>query len=155
MDSKHDVVIDLFSRLRYQPNHGMEFWMPPMNLCYALNIQKKSLNISSLKTVWHWTSTRQKWVKAVLSSPQTFSRIQMTNGLINKKEPFELLFTQLPSSVSTDLLPVLFFIHGGSFIEGSNRKKPLRLINKDIVLVVGNYRLGSFGRINNITFDYN
>ncbi|XP_050307837.1 juvenile hormone esterase-like isoform X2 [Anthonomus grandis grandis] len=46
------------------------------------------------------------------------------------------------------LKPVMVFIHGGSFLSGSNRKDlqgPELLISEDIVLVAINYRLGLFG----------
>lgn len=49
----------------------------------------------------------------------------------------------------TKLAPVMVFIHGGAFTFGSNTKdfySPEFLLEKDIVLVVINYRLGAFGR---------
>lgn len=47
-----------------------------------------------------------------------------------------------------DLRPVMAWFHGGAFIFGSNTKdiyNPEFLLQKDIVLVVVNYRLGAFG----------
>jgi carboxylesterase type B len=52
------------------------------------------------------------------------------------------------------LLPVLFYIHGGAFEVGTGSRPiagPELLLNKDIVLVTINYRLGPFGNtINNL-----
>ncbi|KAF2886939.1 hypothetical protein ILUMI_19235 [Ignelater luminosus] len=45
------------------------------------------------------------------------------------------------------LLPVMIFIHGGSFCYGSADRSmysPTNLLNKDIVLVIPNYRLGTY-----------
>ncbi|XP_053970492.1 para-nitrobenzyl esterase-like isoform X1 [Hylaeus volcanicus] len=47
--------------------------------------------------------------------------------------------------------PVMFWIHGGSFIVGSasyNVKRPDYLIKQDVVIVMTNYRLGAFGFLN-------
>lgn len=47
-----------------------------------------------------------------------------------------------------NLKPVMVFIHGGSFLSGSNRKElhgPDLLITEDIVIVAINYRLGLLG----------
>ncbi|CAL8069287.1 unnamed protein product [Orchesella dallaii] len=46
----------------------------------------------------------------------------------------------------SDLLPVIFFIHGGSFTIGEgNRFNGNRMMNRDVVLVSFNYRLGVLG----------
>lgn len=48
-----------------------------------------------------------------------------------------------------NLCPVMVWIHGGAFVIGSNTKdiyNPEYLLQKDIVLVVVNYRLGAFGK---------
>lgn len=55
---------------------------------------------------------------------------------------------QPPQEIST-ALPVMFFIHGGSFLAGSGAKwlySPDLLINKNIVLVTINYRLHVLGK---------
>ncbi|CAG9806196.1 unnamed protein product [Chironomus riparius] len=47
---------------------------------------------------------------------------------------------------STSLKPVIVFVHGGSFEEGSAyNHRPLYLMDRDIVLVTINYRFGPFG----------
>ncbi len=46
----------------------------------------------------------------------------------------------------SELLPVIFYIHGGAFTVGSgNAYNGKRLMNKDVVLVNFNYRLGVLG----------
>ncbi|XP_061391122.1 glutactin [Musca vetustissima] len=46
----------------------------------------------------------------------------------------------------TDLKPVMFYIYGGGFYNGSNiDHPPNHLLEKDIVLVVPNYRVGALG----------
>lgn len=53
----------------------------------------------------------------------------------------------LQSSQSGDNWPVIFFIHGGSFKTGSNKKEGPEYIMSlgNIILVQPNYRLGIFG----------
>lgn len=52
-------------------------------------------------------------------------------------------------SLGSPLLPVMFYIHGGGFISGhgtdTNTNGPDYLIEKDVVMVSINYRLGIFG----------
>lgn len=46
-------------------------------------------------------------------------------------------------------MPVMFFIHGGNFINGSNSDDfygPDYLMRENVVLVVVNYRLGFLGK---------
>ncbi|XP_046739871.1 esterase E4-like [Diprion similis] len=55
---------------------------------------------------------------------------------------------QLPSSKNATLLPVMIYIYGGQFRFGTStpdRWSPEFLLNKDIVLVVPNYRFGILG----------
>ncbi|KAJ4426249.1 hypothetical protein ANN_27061 [Periplaneta americana] len=52
------------------------------------------------------------------------------------------------TSSSGELLPVMIFIHGGAYLEGSGKAYsygPLYLMDKDVVMVAMNYRLGVFG----------
>jgi acetylcholinesterase len=43
-------------------------------------------------------------------------------------------------------LPVLVYFHGGSFIKGSAFDfRPEYLLDRDIILVIPQYRLGPFG----------
>jgi carboxylesterase type B len=62
----------------------------------------------------------------------------------------KLLMYQFKSATG-ELLPVMVFIHGGGFTEGDNkaaRYGPHYLLDKDIVLVAMNYRLGVLGECN-------
>jgi carboxylesterase type B len=44
-------------------------------------------------------------------------------------------------------LPVMFYIHGGGFLNGGSMAYPPDLyVNNDVVLVTINYRLGPFGK---------
>ncbi|XP_046609035.1 esterase E4-like [Neodiprion virginianus] len=55
---------------------------------------------------------------------------------------------RLPSSQNATLLPVMVFIYGGQFTYGMStpdQHSPEFLLNKDVVLVVPNYRLGILG----------
>lgn len=52
------------------------------------------------------------------------------------------------SSKNEKLLPVMFWIHGGGFLGGSSNTKmysPKYLLDKNVILVSTNYRLGIFG----------
>lgn len=51
-------------------------------------------------------------------------------------------------NVTDDLLPVMVFIHGGGWVTGSGNSKhysPVYLLDKDVVLVTVQYRLGPLG----------
>lgn len=53
------------------------------------------------------------------------------------------------------LKPVMVWIHGGAFILGNNGKEmynPEILMQKDIVLIAFNYRLGAFGEFFFVVF---
>ncbi|XP_048520411.1 esterase B1-like [Dendroctonus ponderosae] len=76
----------------------------------------------------------------------------LTKGMVGCEDCLNLnVYTpQLPAPVTPKRLlkPVMVFIHGGSFLLGSNRRElhgPEILISEDVVLVAINYRLGVFG----------
>ncbi|KAF4526450.1 hypothetical protein B566_EDAN014062 [Ephemera danica] len=51
-----------------------------------------------------------------------------------------------PTLNSSAMLPVLVYIHGGAFISGSSAgHRPGNLLERDMILVVPQYRLGPFG----------
>ncbi|KAJ3652654.1 hypothetical protein Zmor_018601 [Zophobas morio] len=53
---------------------------------------------------------------------------------------------ELPSEGSSGTLPVMFFIHGGGFLDGSAvGLGPDLFINNGVILITINYRLGFFG----------
>lgn len=56
-----------------------------------------------------------------------------------------LSLDQLPTE-NKDPLPVMMFIHGGAFISGdSSLYMPTKLLDRDVILVVIHYRLGTLG----------
>lgn len=66
------------------------------------------------------------------------------------------VFTKnLPLNGNSPLRPVVVYIHGGAFQLGSaSDHKPRLLMERDIVLVTLNYRLGAFGFLALGTFNY-
>ncbi|ODN02960.1 Venom carboxylesterase-6 [Orchesella cincta] len=57
-----------------------------------------------------------------------------------------LVFQTSSSAKKRELLPVIFFIHGGSFMYGSGAEYgPAYIMDQDVVLVTINYRLGALG----------
>ncbi|XP_063834583.1 juvenile hormone esterase-like [Ostrinia nubilalis] len=67
---------------------------------------------------------------------------------INVHVPYDYLPAINATSNSSNLLPVLFWIHGGSFSYGSGDADvhgPEYLMTKDVILVTINYRLHVFG----------
>jgi carboxylesterase type B len=57
---------------------------------------------------------------------------------------------QLNITANSDLLPVMFWIHGGAFYMGSgngenDRFGPGYILDRDVVLITFNYRLGPLG----------
>ncbi|RZB39730.1 COesterase and/or Abhydrolase 3 domain containing protein, partial [Asbolus verrucosus] len=65
--------------------------------------------------------------------------VLLPNGLIRGREA-------LPSEDPKVSFPVLFYIHGGGFIDGSSPSFQTDLfINNDIVVASINYRVGVFG----------
>ncbi|XP_046739873.1 venom carboxylesterase-6-like [Diprion similis] len=76
--------------------------------------------------------------------------IQHENKLIGDEDCLYLnVYTpQIPKSKNSTLLPVMVYIYGGQFRFGTStpdRWSPEFLLNKDIVLVVPNYRFGILG----------
>lgn len=58
----------------------------------------------------------------------------------------DCLFLNVYTHNLTDSKPVIFFIHGGSFITGTgNNHGPENLMDRDVVVVTINYRLGPLG----------
>ena len=50
---------------------------------------------------------------------------------------------------NNQLLPVMFFMHGGGFMAGeSNLYGPKFLLDRNVILVTTNYRLGPLGFLN-------
>jgi carboxylesterase type B len=64
-----------------------------------------------------------------------------------------LFFFQLPqqngghNGQNVELLDVMFWIHGGAFFSGSSKDYPPQyLMDKNVVYVSTNYRLGVYGK---------
>jgi carboxylesterase type B len=55
--------------------------------------------------------------------------------------------SQVPKDKVTPLLDVVVFIHGGAFMYGwSHEYMPHTLLDRDVVFVTFNYRLGPLGK---------
>nr|QLI62116.1 carboxylesterase 4 [Streltzoviella insularis] len=73
-----------------------------------------------------------------------------TNGIIGDEDCLYLnVYTPKLSTTNSTLLPVMVYIHGGGFVFGSGTDDvihgPDYLVEKDVVLVSLNYRLGVLG----------
>lgn len=74
--------------------------------------------------------------------------IQQWSGLFGSEDCLQLnVFTKnLPSNDTIELKPVIAFIHGGGFESGTAlNHRPEYLMDRDIILVTIQYRLGAFG----------
>jgi acetyl esterase/lipase len=63
---------------------------------------------------------------------------------------------QLPDSTNDSAKPVMVWIHGGGFYQGSGNSDlygPDHLMSEDVVLVTINYRLGALGRFQTIYYN--
>ena len=57
-----------------------------------------------------------------------------------------LLFVQLPQNEELEKFPVLFLIHGGAFMFGGSETYGAKLLmDRQVVLVTFNYRVGPLG----------
>ncbi|XP_076663588.1 uncharacterized protein LOC143366404 [Andrena cerasifolii] len=73
---------------------------------------------------------------------------QLSGDNVTGSEDCLFLNTYTPTRKRNALLPVMVFIHGGAFQNGNGNRTdygPNYLLDKDIVLVTCNYRLGIFG----------
>lgn len=67
---------------------------------------------------------------------------------------FLIIFILLFYKQLTAQMPVMFYIYGGGFYNGSNiDHPPQHLMEKDIVLVVPNYRIGALGWLSTLDED--
>ncbi|XP_059619414.1 juvenile hormone esterase-like [Phlebotomus argentipes] len=80
---------------------------------------------------------------------------QLRNNVYSGKEDCLYLSVYAPQFPSrNDSLPVMVYFHGGGFRHGaSSHYSPDFLLDHDIVLVVGNYRLGALGFLTTNTSD--
>ena len=68
------------------------------------------------------------------------------NGGVSGVEDCLYLNIYTPAKNATELLPVIFWIHGGGFQYGTSSKYGAKfLMDRDLILVTFNYRVGPFG----------
>lgn len=79
------------------------------------------------------------------SCPQTPSRI--TNNPSTASSTEDCLFLNVFAPNTPGEFPVMVWMHGGAFVTGSgaNRYNPARLVERGVVVVTVNYRLGMLG----------
>lgn len=101
-----------------------------------------------------WTGVRDALATG-LDCPQERHILGEASGPQGEDCLFINVYT--PSNLtSTDRLPVMFYIHGGGFQEGSSSETlfgPDFLIDENVILVTFNYRLGPFGFLTLKTYD--
>ena len=90
-----------------------------------------------------WDVSHESFVKC----PQ---RNFLNNSIIEGQEDCLLLNIYVPAKAwnQDELLPVMFWIHGGSLTHGSNRfdfQGPQDYMDRNVIIVTINYRLGPFG----------
>ncbi|XP_033228633.1 esterase E4-like [Belonocnema kinseyi] len=94
-----------------------------------------------------------KWTGVRSAVNETHSCLQKINGIVKGHEDCLFLNVYSPvvnfdKRIQDNLFPVMVFIHGGGFVKGDISSKnygPQYLLDRDIVLVTINYRLGVFG----------
>lgn len=80
--------------------------------------------------------------------PMCMQEDKFGNGLAISEDCLHLnVFTKnLPKAEGVPLVPVIAFIHGGGFETGSAiEHDPMYLMERNLVVVIVNYRLGAFG----------
>lgn len=92
----------------------------------------------------------EKWLEPLDGSqePPSFCFFHTLTSFKGGQEDAGILNVYVPINSSSDLLPVMTFIHGGGFQMGSSRTDiygPDYFMQKDVILVTMNYRLGPIG----------
>lgn len=90
------------------------------------------------------------------SGPMCMQKDEFGNGLNISENCLHLnVFTKnLPTQQNQELVPVIAYIHGGGFESGSSiENDPLYLMERNLVVVTINYRLGAFGFMALETFE--
>ncbi|GAB6024655.1 hypothetical protein CHUAL_009795 [Chamberlinius hualienensis] len=107
-----------------------------------------SLRFKPPQLVDHWEGVRDGAQLGPLC-PQTF---QQTLTFIGEEDCLYLnVYTPKLEHEVTTLLPVLFWIHGGGFLQGTGRNDvfgPQYFMDHQVVLVTTNYRLNVLGFLN-------
>ena len=101
------------------------------------------LRFQAPKTVKAWNDT----LIATEFGPMCMQVNLLSNSPVSENCLHLNVFTKsLPSIEENSLKPVIAYVHGGAFQLGSaSDHKPHLLMERDIVLVTINYRLGAFG----------
>nr|UUB32777.1 carboxylesterase COEC4 [Dendroctonus rhizophagus] len=90
-----------------------------------------------------WTGIRD----ATQEGSECYSKSLITNAIVGSEDCL-FLNVYTPKLCSNQFLPVMVWIHGGGFTKGSGGTDlfgPDYLVEKDVVLVTLNYRIGALG----------
>ncbi|XP_076643314.1 esterase E4-like [Halictus rubicundus] len=91
---------------------------------------------------------KRAWRGTLKAQKEGYQCLQFHEGNVVGNENCLTLNIYTPKVKRTNLLPVLVFIHGGGYLTGNSSRHlygPDYLLDKDILLVTLNYRLGLFG----------
>ncbi|GAB6023217.1 hypothetical protein CHUAL_008035 [Chamberlinius hualienensis] len=134
--------------LQLQTDHGRHFWA-----FRAIPYAKPPLKRLRFKP----PQSVDPWDEVLDATEDSASCIQIDLFAVQSQTPTligdeDCLFLNIYTpKLSTDtLLPVMVFIHGGGYTSGNGSSTlygPERLLDRDIILVTINYRLGIFGFI--------
>ncbi|OAD58521.1 Esterase E4 [Eufriesea mexicana] len=115
---------------------GIPFALPPVG----------NLRFKDPQPLPPWTGIKQATDSEGYFCPQLLD-IQPFGIVCNE----DCLYLNVYTNSFTQSKPVMFYIHGGSFLVGSSSFQRYRadyLLPKDVVVVTTNYRLGAFGFLN-------
>jgi carboxylesterase type B len=118
----------------YEAFRGIPFANPPLGELRFLPLEPKT----------PWTGV----LECKSFGPMCMQEDTFGNGLNMSEDCLHLnVFTKnLPEVDGLPLVPVIAFIHGGGFESGSAiEQDPLYLMERNLVVVTINYRLGAFG----------
>nr|AWI63380.1 carboxylesterase [Sogatella furcifera] len=93
----------------------------------------------------------EKWEGEIDGSKEATKCLQMSifePGVVDGSEDCLQMNIYTPSSTEKSIYPVLFYIYGGSFLNGyanTDFYGPSKLLSKDVILIVINYRMGFLG----------
>ncbi|XP_076279075.1 uncharacterized protein LOC143208489 [Lasioglossum baleicum] len=91
---------------------------------------------------------KRAWRGTLKAQKEGHECLQFHEGTVVGNENCLTLNIYTPKVKRTDLLPVMVFIHGGGYLTGNSSRHlygPNYLLDKDILFVTLNYRLGLFG----------
>lgn len=96
---------------------------------------------------WDGVMVATQWKPCCLQyGPMPLKRLAMQGMTDSEDCLFLNVYAPDRKNRKKDLYPVIFFLHGGAFRSGSAKSYgPQYLLDKDVVLVTPNYRLGPLG----------